>query len=92
MKRWLAILIIALILGTLGIALHQTYLEAIGLVLIILSIAAFIWSWIRLSFEIRPRPRRRLRRVDRLVGSDGVRKSRTEALHDVIFRRNPHVE
>jgi protein-S-isoprenylcysteine O-methyltransferase Ste14 len=92
MKRWLAVLIIALILGTLGVTLHQNYLEAIGFVLIILSLAAFIWSWVRLSFELRPRPRRRLRRVDRLVKTDGVRKSRTEALHDVIFRRNPRAE
>ena len=88
MKRWLAILIVALILGVLGLTLHQTYLEFIGFVLMIFSVAAFIWSWVRLSYEIRPRPRRRVRQASQAVvgEADGVRKSRTEALHAIIFR------
>jgi ABC-type nickel/cobalt efflux system permease component RcnA len=86
MKRWLAVLIVALILGTLGITLHQNYLEVFGFVLIIFSVAAFLWSWVRLSYQIRPRPRRLFRRARRPVQEiDGVRRSRTEALHAIIF-------
>lgn len=93
MKRWLAVLIVALILGTLGFTLHQIYLEFIGFVLIFFSAAAFLWSWVRLSHELRPRPRRRARRAARpLEEASGVRKSRTEALHAIIFRRNPRAD
>ncbi len=90
MKRWLAILIVALILGAVGLTLHQIYLEFIGFVLMVFSVAAFIWSWVRLSYEIRPRPRRRSRRTSQpVVGeADGVRRSRTEALHAIIFRHS----
>jgi len=87
MKRWLIVLLVALILGTLGITLHQNYLELIGIVLLILAVATVIWSWVRLSFEIRPRPRRRSRSRRRPIeGEVGLRRSRTAALHDIIFR------
>jgi TM2 domain-containing membrane protein YozV len=88
MKRWLAVLIVALILGALGLTLHQIYLEFIGFVLMIFAVATFIWSWVRLSYEIRPRPRRRARQTSQpVIGeADGVRKSRTAALHAIIFR------
>jgi hypothetical protein len=94
MKRWLAVPIVALILGALGITLHQNYLEIVGFILIILALATFFWSWLRLSFEIRPRPsRRRSRRAGRPIeGPDGVRRSRTAALHAIIFRRNPRAD
>ena len=92
MKRWLVVLIVALLLGTLGVTLHQIFLDLIGIVLIIFAIAAFIWSWVRLSYEIRPRPRRRSRRAaPQLEQADGVRRSRTEALHAIIFR-NAHTD
>jgi protein-S-isoprenylcysteine O-methyltransferase Ste14 len=87
MKRWLVVLIVALILGTLGVTLHQIYLDLTGILLIIFAVAAFIWSWVRLSYEIRPRRRRRSRRAaPQLEGADGVRRSRTAALHAIIFR------
>ena len=92
MKRWLAILIVALIVGILGFALHQSYLEFIGFVLIVFSLATFLWSWVRFSHEIRPHPRRRRRRgtPGPRVEEDGVRRSRTEALHAIIFRSSSH--
>jgi hypothetical protein len=87
MKRWLVVLIIALLFGALGFTVHQNSLEIIGLVLLILAMAALIWSWVRLSYEIRPRRRRRSEGGRRpLEEAGGVRRSRTDALHAMIFR------
>jgi hypothetical protein len=90
MKRWLVVLLVALILGALGFTLHQNYFEIIGLVLLVFALAELIWSWVRLSYDIRPRPRRRFRRISLrrrpVEEEDGVRRSHTGALHAMIFR------
>jgi hypothetical protein len=91
-KRWLFLLFVALLVGSIGLLVHQNYLEALGLIIGLLAIALFIWSAVRLSLEVRPpAARRRFRRLHmpqirrRSLG----RRSHTEELHAAIFQEIP---
>ena len=90
LKRWLILLFAAILVGFLGLMVHQNYLEALGLVIALLAIAMFIWSSVRFSLEVRPPgTRRRFRRIHM---SRVTRRSRragrsyTEELHAAIFQ------
>ncbi|HEY5002147.1 MAG TPA: hypothetical protein VII61_03280 [Ktedonobacteraceae bacterium] len=88
MKRWLILLFAAILIGFLGLAVHQNALEALGLVIALLAIAMFIWSAVRFSLEVRPpRTRRRFRRIHMPHIRRRIRRgSYTEELHSAIFQ------
>jgi hypothetical protein len=88
-KRWLLLLFVALLIGSIGLLVHQNYLKALGLIIALLTIAIFIWSAVRLSLEVRPpTTRRRFRRVYVHV-PHFKRRSHTEELHAAIFQKIP---
>ena len=89
LKRWLILLFAAILIGFSGFAVHQNFLEALGLVIALLAIAMFIWSSVRLSLEVSsPTTRRRFRRIHmpQIRRHRRVRRAYTEELHAAIFQ------
>ena len=89
-KRWLILLLAAVLIGLTGLVIHQNYLEALGLVIALVAIALFLWTSVHFSLEVRPpTTRRRFRRVpvphirrrSRVQGG-----GYTEELHAAIFQ------
>ena len=89
LKRWLILLLVAILIGLSGFFVHQGYLEFLGLIIALLAIALFLWSSVHSSLAVRPpTTRRRFRRVSIPSIRRRNRQGRgyTEELHAAIFR------
>jgi len=89
-KRWIILLFAAILIAVAGYFVRQSYLEVLGLVIILLAIGLLLWSLVQFALKVRPPTirRRRFRRISmpHIRRRRPVQGGYTDELHAAIFQ------